>query len=253
MNREIASALKEFVAAVDSLLDNKIVAAYCFGSAAYHDFRLGYSDLDFFIVVDSALSQGNFQAFHELRAEYRRGDNPYLAVLEGEIVPYSAIINGGRRGNTIYWGTTKDRFNREYGLRDFSMCGLLEAGYLIQGRDIRGEIPYPSREEMLAQVASLVGTIRKHAVKTDRDIHSADWLFLISQSLYWLKTGRTTGKTLAAQWVLTNCRYPWQGLLEKAVELRLCPALARQESWQLWLEQLGAGIQQACSSLEAEL
>jgi predicted nucleotidyltransferase len=252
LKREIASALKEFVAAADNLLGNKIVAAYCFGSAIYDDFHLGYSDLDFFIIVGAALSQGDFQAFHELRAGYKRGGNPYLAVLEGEIVPYSAI-KSGRQGSTIYWGTTKDRFNREYGLRGFSMCGLLDAGYLIQGRDIRGEIPYPSGEEMLAQVASMIETIRKHAAETDRDIHSADWLFLISQSLYWLKTGRTTGKTPAAQWVLANCRYPWQGLMEKAVELRLSPALARQPAWQLWLEQLGEGIQEACSYLEAEL
>ena len=251
MEEEIKSALEEFAATADNLLGNKIVAAYCFGSAVYADFHLGYSDLDFFIVADTLLTEGNFQDFHELRERYKRSGNPYLAVLEGEIIPYSGITS--REGNVIYWGTSKDRFNEGYGLRGFSMRGLLDAGYLISGRDIRGEIPYPTEAEMLEQVRTMIQTIRKYAVKTDKDIHSADWFFLITQSIYWLKTGKTTGKTQSAQWVHANFHYPWDGLLKKAIELRQCPVLAQEHSWQLWLEQLGEGIQQACASLEAEL
>lgn len=251
MDKEIKSALEEFVAMADNLLGHKIVVAYCFGSAVYEDFHLGYSDLDFFIVADTLLTEGNFQDFHKLRESYKRSGNPYLAVLEGEIVPYAGIKS--REGDVIYWGTSKDRFNEGYGLRGFSMRGLLDAGYLISGRDIRGEIPYPTEAEMLEQVRTMIQTIRKYAVKTDKDIHSADWFFLITQSIYWLKTAKTTGKTQSAQWVLANCHYPWEELLRKAIELRQCPALALEQSWQLWLEQLGEGVQQACVSLEAEM
>jgi hypothetical protein len=251
MDEDIKSALEEFVATADNLLANKIVAAYCFGSTVYEDFHLGYSDLDFFIVADTLLTEENFRDFHKLREEYKGSRNPYLAVLEGEIVPYSGIKS--REGNVIYWGTSKDRFNNGYGLRGFSLRGLLDAGYLISGRDIRGEIPYPTEAEMLEQVRTMIQTIRKYAVKTDKDIHSADWFFLITQSIYWLKTGKTTGKTQSAQWVHANFHYPWDGLLKKAIELRLRPALAQEQSWQLWLEQLGEGVQQACVSLEAEM
>ncbi|MDD2283743.1 MAG: nucleotidyltransferase domain-containing protein, partial [Eubacteriales bacterium] len=63
MDKEIKLALEEFAATADNLLGNKIVAAYCFGSAVYEDFHLGYSDLDFFIVADTLLTEGNFQDF----------------------------------------------------------------------------------------------------------------------------------------------------------------------------------------------
>ena len=251
MDKEVKGSLETFVATADKLLGNKIVAAYCFGSAVYDDFHLGYSDLDFFIVADTLLTEENFRDFHTLREDYKRSGNPFLAVLEGEIIPRSGIKS--REGNVIYWGTSKDRFNQGYGLRGFSMRGLLDVGYLISGQDIRREIPYPTEAEMLEQVESMIRTIRKYAVKTDRDIHSADWFFLISQSIYWLKTRKTSGKTQSAQWVLANCHYPWDGLLRKAIELRLRPALAQEQSWQLWLEQLGEGVQQACVSLEAEM
>lgn len=55
---------------------------------------------------------------------------------------------------------------------------------------------------MLEQVNSMVEIIRECAQVTNEDIHSVDWLFLISQSIYWLKTLNTIGKTDAAKWII---------------------------------------------------
>lgn len=251
MDEKIKTALAQFAGKAISLLGNNIIAAYCFGSACYGDFHLGYSDLDFFLVVRGSLTEDDFRDFHALRQEYKAGEDPYLAVLEGEIAPYTGLKT--RVGNTIYWGTSRDRFNWGYELKGFSMRGLLEVGYLIWGQDIRQEIPYPSEAEMRAQVVSMVETIRKHGAKTDEDVHSADWFFLISQSLYWLRTGKITGKTQAARWVLANCAYGWQDTLDRAIRLRLNPGLAREGTWRQWLAGLGSVVQQACDSLAAAL
>jgi predicted nucleotidyltransferase len=148
MKNQIMKALEEFVNTADALLNNRILAAYCFGSAVYDDFHEGYSDLDFFLIVDSLLSEEDFDQFHLLREQYKHSTNPYLSVLEGEIVPISAIRKSNTE-NVIYWGTSKDRFNQKYGLTGFSLRGLLEKGCLIFGTDIRKEIPYPSDETML--------------------------------------------------------------------------------------------------------
>ena len=90
MKNQIMKALKEFVNTADALLNNRILAAYCFGSAVYDDFHEGYSDLDFFLIEDSLLSEEDFDQFHLLREQYKHSTNPYLSVLEGEIVPISA-------------------------------------------------------------------------------------------------------------------------------------------------------------------
>ncbi len=249
MNNKIDEALYEFISTADVLLNNKILAAYCLGSAAYDDFHEGYSDLDFFIVVNGCLTKEDFIRFRLLRDNYKQSQNPYLSVLEGEIVSISAIKNSNNE-NVIYWGTTKDQFNQKYSLSGFSLRELLEAGYLIHGTDIRKEIPYPSDEEMREQVLNMITMIRKHAAVTDENIHSADWLFLITQSIYWLKTARTTGKSLSAKWVLENCSFNWLEELKKAVKLREQPSLARKSKNKEWLRNLAPAIQIACTDLE---
>lgn len=70
-------------------------------------------------------------------------------------------------------------------------------------------MPYPSDDIMMEQVQNMIGFIRKHALNTSENIHSADWLFLITQSIYWLRTTDITGKTLSAKWFLDNCNYNW--------------------------------------------
>ncbi|HWT27375.1 MAG TPA: nucleotidyltransferase domain-containing protein [Mobilitalea sp.] len=162
MNEQIKKELTVFVNQANDILNGKIVSAYCFGSAIYDDFHEGYSDLDFFIIVDGYLSEADFNRFHLLRDEYKRSGNAYLSVLEGEIIPHSAMIHN-RDTNVIYWGTSKDRLKSNYGLAGFSMCCLLDNGYLIFGKDIRNAIPYPTKEEMLGEISTLIERIRQHA------------------------------------------------------------------------------------------
>lgn len=252
MDSQILTALELFINTANCFLNRRIIAAYSFGSAIYDDFHTGYSDLDFFIISDGELSIHDFDRFHKLREEYKNSDNPYLSVLEGEIISYCAIKND-KKSNVIYWGTSKDRFNTKYGLSGFSMRGLLNNGYLIYGRDVRNEMPYPSEEEMLEQVVSLIKTIRKYAVTVSQNIHSVDWLFLIAQSIYWIKTGGTTGKTDSARWLVDNCHYQWNDLLKPAIEIRQHPELSTAEDRTMWLKNLGGDIQIACNSLEQEI
>ena len=243
--------LKEFVNKSNELLGNSILSAYCFGSAIYDDFHSGYSDLDFFIIADCIISEEDFEKFSAWRTELRNSLHPYFSVLEGEIISKNAIKND-IDSNVIYWGTSKDRLNQKYGLAGFSLRGLLDKGYLIYGKDLRKELPYPSNEEMLAQVDSMIETIRKYAQVTDEDIHSVDWLFLISQSIYWLKTLDTTGKTIAAKWVIDNCNYSWSETLKRAIAIRQWPILAESDENRYWLKNLGVVIQCACDTLSIE-
>lgn len=251
MNTLTIKFLEEFIKNANTLLNHSILSAYCFGSAIYEDFHSGYSDLDFFIIIENLISEDDFQKFSSWRNELKISKHTYFSVLEGEIISKNAIKND-IESNTIYWGTSKDRLNRKYGLSGFSLRGLINEGYLIYGKDLRKELPYPSDEEMFNQVDFMIETIIKHAQVTNEDIHSVDWLFLISQSIYWLKTLDTTGKTNAAKWVIDNCDYHWIGTLEKAIEIRQSPILAKLDENKEWLKNLGEVIQCACDTLSIE-
>ncbi|MGH4123846.1 MAG: DNA polymerase III subunit beta [Clostridium sp.] len=251
MDNLIIKSLEEFVNKSNMLLNHSILSAYCFGSAIYEDFHNGYSDLDFFIITDNIISEDDFQKFSSWRTQLKNSAHPYFSVLEGEIISKNAIKND-IESNTIYWGTSKDSLNLKYGLSGFSLRGLINEGYLIFGKDLRDELPYPSDTKMLNQVNYMVETIIKHAQVTNEDIHSVDWLFLISQSIYWLKTLDTTGKTNAAKWVIDNCDYSWIGILQKAITIRQAPILAITNENKEWLKNLGGVIQCACKTLSLE-
>jgi len=248
MDSLIKQSLEEFVKKSDLLLKHSIISAYCFGSAVYNDFHMGYSDLDFFIIIDKAISVEDYKNFSIWRDELKEMQHPHFSVLEGEIISINAIKND-IESNVIYWGTSKDKLNSKYSLSGFSLRGLINNGYLIYGKDLRNRLPYPSNEEMLTQVNSMIETIRKYALITNENIHSIDWLFLISQTIYWLKTLETTGKTNAANWIINNCDYSWNEVLQKAIIIRQSPKLAETEVNKVWLKNLGLNIQIACDTL----
>jgi hypothetical protein len=63
MDNLIIKSLEEFVNNANMLLNHSIVSAYCFGSAIYENFHSGYSDLDFFIIIENIISEDDFQKF----------------------------------------------------------------------------------------------------------------------------------------------------------------------------------------------
>lgn len=251
MDKVVINLLKEFVSKVNMILENSVLSAYCYGSATYDDFHTGYSDLDFFIIIEKIISEEDFQKLISLRQELRNLKHLPLSVLEGEIISKTAVKND-IESNVIYWGTTKDKLARKYSLSGFSMRSLQDHGFLIFGTDIRHKLPYPDDEEMVSQVENMIDTVQCHAQITSENIHSIDWLFVICQSIYWLKTNNVTGKSDAAQWVLDNYTDKWTGALKKAMEIRHNPALAEIDTNKAWLSSLGYDIQCACNTLIAE-
>lgn len=251
MDKSIINSLEEFVAKDNTLLDNSVLSAYCYGSATYDDFHIGYSDLDFFLIIAKAITEEDFQKLSSLRQELRSMKHPLLSVLEGEIISKTAIKND-IESNVIYWGTSKDKLTRKYSLSGFSLRGLLDKGFLVFGTDMRNQLPYPDDKEMVSQVNHMINTVQYHAQTTSENIHSIDWLFLISQSIFWLKTSNVTGKSLAAQWVIDNYTDKWTGALKKALEIRHAPVLAETKANKIWLSNLGYDIQCACNTLIAE-
>ncbi len=251
MDQALTESLRRFADGVDRLLGGQLAALYLFGSAVYDDLHPGYSDLDFFAVSARPLTVADFDASLALRKELKESGDPYLPMLEGEFVWRGALGNDFDHP-VLYWGTTRELLKQRYGLAGFSLRGLLERGVLLAGTEVRGEIPPPDDAVMLGEVDRMVGTLRQWATVTNEDIHSADWLFLICQSLHWLRTGQVTGKSTAARWALTAFADPWCTALPEALALRQDPALATEPDRKAWLAALGPTVQAACDRLEAE-
>lgn len=84
-------------------------------------------------------------------------------------------------------------------------------------------------------------------------LHSVDWLLTTARMLLWLREGRLSSKSEAAEWGVGHARGAWRELLPKAKELRLNPSLADSPKVKLWLDGLTRPIQDALDELEQEL
>ena len=249
MDSNIITTLEIFSEEINSLLKNNLKALYVYGSAVYDDLHMGYSDLDFLAIISDELNEEISSKLREYRHIIKTSNNPYYKMLEGEFISYKALTNP-IESNSISWGGSGERLNSNYEISGFSLKGLIDNGVLVYGEDIKKQLPYPTDEIILAQIDNLINTIRIHAVSTSDDVHSVDWLFLICQSIYWLKTKEITCKTKATQWVIDKCNFDFNSTLLRALSLRHTPELVNQADIKQWLLNLGNIIQKACNILD---
>ena len=85
------------------------------------------------------------------------------------------------------------------------------------------------------------------------DLHSVDWLLDAARQLLWLREGRLSSKSEAADWGYRHARGAWREHLPRAKRLRLTPALALSPESRQWLDSLTAAIREARDEFAREL
>ncbi len=219
--------VRAFAARLNEMLGGALESAYLTGSAAYGDFHPGYSDLDFFFISRRPLTQTDFNKAHALYAEYRAKNDGWFSVLEGDVVHRDALASG--EGDTLYWGTRRDRFKSRCGLSGYSMRSFLAHGVLLEGTERRARIPWPEEAVIRAQARHMCDTVRDYAGQASESAHYADWLLLLSQTLYTLITGNTTGKTAATRWLHARAEdAALKAALAAALDVRFHPEAYRK-------------------------
>ena len=247
--RELNTAISSFVDGVKTILGEKTGMICLFGSVAYEDLSPNYGDLDFHCLLNAPLTQEEIQQLFEYRKELKASSNIYSQMLEGEFAPVT-LCEGDAKESVAYWGTSREKVADKITVRSFSLMGLIKKGIVIYGCDWRDRYQYPSEEEMIADVHNMIKTVRTYAVNTNDNIHAIDWLFLISQSLYWLAKDDVTSKSEAARWAYQQSYGEWVNSIPKALELRKNPVLAESSETKAWLSSLGPTVQKACDDLQ---
>jgi hypothetical protein len=248
---ELDRTLATFLGMLEDFFGDRLVSVVLYGSVVFDDLAPGYGDLDFLAVVEGDLDEETQRRLVELRVPLRRGDCGILGkMIEGAFLP-RRMLDPTVRGAAFWWGTTKDRPWETNGLGPLVLHVIRERGVVIRGEDVRGEIPAPTREEMVGEVRSACDSMRQHG--RGRTLHSVDWLLSAARLLLWLREGRLSSKTEAAEWGQTNARGEWRVHLRRAKEVRLKAALADSPDVKRWLDALDGPIRRAAEELDAEL
>jgi hypothetical protein len=251
MDASVAETIDKFTQMLHRHLGKRLVSVALYGSVLFDDLAPGYGDLDFLAVVDADLSEEDQRRLVELRRPLRRPEAPNLdQMLEGALLP-RPMLDPAVAGKALWWGTSGERPWERNQLGSLVLHVIRERGRIIWGEDIRGEIPPARREDLLADVRDFVLSAREHG--RGGRLHSIEWLLTAARLLLWVREGRLSSKSEAADWGFANAQGDWRNFLPRAKQLRLCPTLIDSGDWPAWLATLDEPIAAATRELAEQL
>ncbi len=248
---ELRQTLDLFLKTTLGLFRQRLVSVVLYGSVVFDDLAPGYGDLDFLAVVDGDISDSIAKKLVELRRPFRDGTYGILGeMVEGAFLP-RRMLNPACNGKAFWWGTHGERSWDVNELGWFVLYTIRERGVVIYGEDIRPEIPAPSREALLEGVWEFCEGAREHG--KGGDLHSVDWLLAAARMLLWLREGRLSSKSEAADWGLRHAAGEWRRSLPRAKTIRLNPDSGGSPESEAWFDSLDRSIMEAVEEVEHEL
>lgn len=250
MDKAITRMIKE----IASILEGRIYGAWLYGSAVFDDFRPGWSDIDFVVLVNEPISEKQANRLLMLRQNMlkKEPDNMYYRSFEGVIANVNEYRNQAFQ-RLVYWGTSGQRITDRYTPNPFSLFELAKYGKRVYG-DKEWIHSAPDNEELAAAVREHYDCIRKYAVETDESIYSCGWLLDIARCIYTLRNGDVISKTQAGLWAIGEHLFSDEAPLRKTIEIRQNPLLYKdRKEIRQWLKGLGPVVQSYADVLEQEL
>lgn len=248
-------SIGRMVREINETVEHGLYGVWLYGSVVMDDFRLGWSDIDFFALTEAPLTETQADRLLTLRQRLSKQetDNPYYRCFEGVIASFDEY-RSDRCTRAVYWGTTGQRIVNRFGLDPFSRYELAVYSKPVFGGRDRGLFAVPDRAELNGAVRRHYEAIRSCAVQTDERLYSCGWLLDIARCIYTLRYGDVIAKTQAGEWALAERLFPDAEALEKTLEIRKKPLAYRdRDDIRSWLCGLGPTVQRCADVLENEL
>ncbi len=248
---EVNLALEVFLRESVDCLGGDLVSVIVYGSLVFDDLAPGYGDLDFLAVVKDDIAESMFGRLSDLRKPLRSGHFGLIpTMIEGEFVPRRSLVEP-EIGQSYYWGTSSDKPRI-----GSSVVGLVaevvhQLGVVIYGEDVRQEVARPTREQLIADLGHHAPGFRDYAKVGG--LHAVDGLLTVARMLIFLREGRLSSKSEAAEWAYANAQGAWKEHLPRARQVRLNPWMASLAETKRWLNDLDVPTNQACDELEEML
>jgi len=250
-DRQLNLTLELFLRAIADFFGQRLVSVILHGSIVYDDLAPSYGDLDFLAVVDDDLLDRACQLLAALRRPFRSGDYGVLAtMMEGAFLP-RPMLDPARTGQAFWWGTSGERAWRNSQLGWLVLHVVREQGIVIWGEDVRPEVPQAKREQLVQEIWEICRNMEEHG--KGGDLHSVEWLLTAARELLFLKEGRFSSKSEAADWAYLHAKGDWRKWLLRAKQFRSNPTLADSAESRQWLDGLTVSIREASEELRQEL
>lgn len=219
---DVNSIVQILLKEVQSVLGNRFIGMYLYGSLASGDFNPNSSDIDFLIVVDDVLPNDTITAIKEMHKRLSAMDIKWASKIEGSYVP-KALLRNTKPPETPRPYINEGKFciahyGNEWILERYI---IREKGIIVAGPSPKTLID-PIHPEDICQ-ANLevlnewwVPMLRDSSRLKD-DEYQVYAVLIMCRSLYSLEHGKIVSKKVAAQWVQEKFSGKWRKIVEAAI------------------------------------
>lgn len=223
---QINALLEALLSGAQSLLGQRFVGLYLYGSLASGEFNPATSDVDFLVVTTDEIPSALLPALEAMHAKLAAGPNKWAQKLEGCYLPLPAL----RRLNPA--DAPRPCVNEEqfYLARQESDWViqrhiLREHGVAVAGPSLQAWIDPVRPDELRQAVAGILREwwlplIEGSDPRLLRSDYQAHAVLTMCRALHTLQFGAIVSKPAAARWAQATLVEPWPALVERALAWR---------------------------------
>lgn len=220
----VRAILDQLTAGLTSILRERLVGIYLYGSLITGDFDPDISDIDLVVVLTIELDAAQFERLHQLHQRVIKRQPDWRDRLELAYISETALRTFRSRTSTIGIVSPGEPFHLLQAGGDWliSWYALREDGVALLGPPIRTLVDYIPVDEYLKAVGEHICHYRD-SVKRPHNKSALSYIVLtVARGVYTLEHRAPASKIEAAAWAAK--RYPrWSTLLERAWRWREDP------------------------------
>lgn len=224
---DINSILNELKNSLLKILGENLVGFYLTGSLTYGDFDRGSSDIDFFAVITSKLSDKELSAVEKLHAHIGSMFPEWSKRIEGSYVNLKMLQSKVPSQETRPYVNAGKIWHFPFGDEWLiNLFQLKQKGRLIVGKPIDEIVPDVDIEDVSEASKANLRTDWKPKLNEENPFDSKDYdsshlqayaIFSMCRALFTYVEGGVVSKKVAALWVKE--KYPqWRELVAKALD-----------------------------------
>jgi hypothetical protein len=228
---ELNAVLQEMVSGIQAVLQDNFVGAYLQGSFAVGDFD-EHSDVDFIVVTEGELSEGQVSALQNLHPRIYQLHSPWAQHLEGSYFPKAVLRDLTQSGKNIWYldhGATV--------MIPSNHCNTIVVRWTVRENGIALAGPPPKtlidpipvdllRMEIREVIEWWGAEILADPQHYNNRFYQAFIVLSYCRMLHSLHVGYPDSKRAGAEWAKANLDPAWSGLIDRTWANRPNPAFS---------------------------
>lgn len=221
---EVDAVLRGFLDGARSILGERFIGMYLYGSLATGDFSPDRSDIDFVVVIDGELPEAQRSALVDMHDRFSVGASPWALEIDGSYIPRDALRRYDPAQAThlhVERGVGKlrlERFGPDWVIQRHV---LREHGVALAGPPPETLIDPVSPDDIRNAVRALA--LDSWAPLGEEISPPSHWgghvfaILTMCRMLHTLETGDVASKQVAGHWAREVLGEPWAFLIDRAL------------------------------------